>query len=525
MIRQPSLYSVMLPMTGPERRQTPRTTVEKFVYINLEPNNGGSVLNVSEGGLCFHSIAPVAASRTIRFWFSEHNRRFEVDGELAWTDETRKTGGLRFTTLSAEAREPIRNWITAPATTLAGDEAFTPSVRRVFPVGSAGLSGTKAASGSSEAPVAVVSPKVKVPAPLRGFSGGLATGLLVAAVVAAAFLFPSYRRQFGESLIELGERLAAKPQARMQPVSPAPQTVLPAVRTISPAPAPIPVPPPEKIPPQPLANPAKPQRWKVEPARPATSTPAAALGPALKPPAAPGTAAISSTRPAISLSLPTTALAPASNAGSGKPRAIPKLEPEIQPVGKVQSLSEETVRSTPGVYLEVGKYKDALEADRARDQLTRLRFHATIVQRNRLWMNSYYLLVGPYADDKADAARKNLVSHGFKPRAFERGSRNLTVYGGCDTMNRLLHSGLTPRGAGTPVEDCLISWESYSNHAIVKFVREDYVVATADGRWVNRGSRFDRDAFVYRKNNDGSRTLLEIQFAGMSQALVFGKSS
>jgi len=176
-------------MTGPERRQTPRTTVEKFVYINIEPNNGGSVLNVSERGLCFHSIAPVQAGRTIRFWFSEHNRRIEVDGELAWTDETRKTGGLRFIALPAEAREPIRNWITASTTIRAGDEAFTPSVRRVFPVRSAGLSGTKTASGSSEVPAAVVSSKVKVPAPLRGFSGGLATGLFVAAVVAAAFFF------------------------------------------------------------------------------------------------------------------------------------------------------------------------------------------------------------------------------------------------------------------------------------------------------------------------------------------------
>ncbi len=76
-----------------------------------------------------------------------------------------------------------------------------------------------------------------------------------------------------------------------------------------------------------------------------------------------------------------------------------------------------------------------------------------------------------------------------------------------------------------PVEDCLISWESYSASAIVKFVRENYVIATADGRWVNRGLRFERDAFVYRNNDDGSQTLVEIQFAGMSQALVFDKTS
>ena len=496
--------------------------MEGFAYINIEPNNGGCVLNVSEGGLCFHSIAPVQANGTIHFWFREHNRRIDVDGELTWMDETRKTGGLRFTILPAEAREAIRNWITPPTTPLAAKEVWPSVPQGAFPVASASRPGTNAASGISE-PLAVVSPRVRVPTPLRGFSGGLATGLVVSALVAAAFFFHSYRRQLGESLIQLGERLAVRPQAQMQPVSPAPKTALPAQRTVSPRPAPIQAPQREKLQPQALANPAKPQQLKLEPARPATAAPTAAVARALQARPAPGTAAISSTRATISL--PTTAVAPTSNVISGKPRSIPKLEPESHSGGHAENLSEETVRSTPGVYLEVGKFKDALEADKARDKLTQLGFYATVVQRRGLWMLSHSVLVGPYGDDKAEAARKNLVSHGFKPRAFERGSRNLTIYGGCDTMSRLLRSGLTPTGVGMPVADCLISWESYSNHAIVKFVQDNYVVATANGRWVNRSLRFVQDAFVYRKNDDGTRTLIEIQFAGMSQALVFDKSS
>jgi hypothetical protein len=75
-----------------------------------------------------------------------------------------------------------------------------------------------------------------------------------------------------------------------------------------------------------------------------------------------------------------------------------------------------------------------------------------------------------------------------------------------------------------PVEDCAISWETYSTHAKVKFVQENSIVATADGKWVKREARYQRDAFVYRKNDDGSQTLIEIQFAGMSHALVFDKS-
>ena len=94
--------------------------MEKHAYINIEPNNGGIVLNVSDEGLCFHSFDPVPRNGKVRFWFSDNGQRIEADGTLAWTDETQK-GGLRFTTLPAEAREKIRDWMSHPITTLAAD--------------------------------------------------------------------------------------------------------------------------------------------------------------------------------------------------------------------------------------------------------------------------------------------------------------------------------------------------------------------------------------------------------------------
>src|SRR6202022_3639104 len=128
---------------------------------------------------------------------------------------------------------------------------------------------------------------------------------------------------------------------------------------------------------------------------------------------------------------------------------------------------------------------------------------------------SYYVLVGPYRDDDAaEAAHKNLVSRGFKPRSFKRGSRDFT-----------LHSELILNGTHMPVGDCPISVESYTSEATVKFVQDNYVVATVSGKWLKRGVRYERDAYVYWKNGDGSRTLLEIQFAGMSEVLVLGKPS
>src|SRR5579864_5875586 len=113
-------------MTGPERRHTPRTTLEKHAYVNIEPNNGGIVLNVSDGGLCFHSFDPVPANGTIRFWFSDNGHRIEADGTLAWTDETQK-GGLRFAALPAEAREKIRGWMSQPGPPLANDVGSAPA--------------------------------------------------------------------------------------------------------------------------------------------------------------------------------------------------------------------------------------------------------------------------------------------------------------------------------------------------------------------------------------------------------------
>ena len=54
-----------------ERRQTPRTTVNRLAYINLESNNGKAVvLNVSDGGLCFYSGDPVRSERDDSFLVS-----------------------------------------------------------------------------------------------------------------------------------------------------------------------------------------------------------------------------------------------------------------------------------------------------------------------------------------------------------------------------------------------------------------------------------------------------------------------
>lgn len=110
-----------------DRRRTLRKVPEKFAFIQLERDDGGAVLNVSEGGLSFNTFAPVEQSGPIHFWFSLNlNERIDAWGEVTWTDETRKLGGLRFIRLPERAERQIREWISRPIARQAPDERYTP---------------------------------------------------------------------------------------------------------------------------------------------------------------------------------------------------------------------------------------------------------------------------------------------------------------------------------------------------------------------------------------------------------------
>ncbi len=521
--------------------------MERHAYINIEPNNGGIVLNVSDGGLCFHSFDPVQRNGTIRFWFSGQNQRIEADGTLAWADETQK-GGLRFTALPAEAREKIREWMSQPKTPLAADLESAAAGSPLRAVGPFNDSPDKEVVPHVSAPLAIALPELKVRMQLSGFSRGLATGLVISAVVAGALLLNGYRGEFGEWLIQLGERFAAKPQSQILAVSAASPAVLPAAQTVpaatptvsptpqivpaatqtvlptpekitpTPAPRPVPqsekiLPQPEKLAPPPSANQAKPQPAKLDLPGPLVATPTTLADAAPKPPA-PVVAPAISQKPQA-LPVPTSGSTPAIALGSNpipnKPVPTPKPEAGNQPGVHTEDSRTANPDSTSELYFEVGKFKNPLQAHDETEKLAQLGFPATAVQKGFLWTNSYHILVGPYGDEEgAKATHDNLVSNGFKPRTFERGSRNFTIL-----------SSVTTDGGRAPEGDYIISWESYVGNASVKFLRNNSLVASADGKWVKHDAKYPRDAYVYRRNPDGSRTLLEIHFEGMRQTLVF----
>jgi len=200
------------------------------------------------------------------------------------------------------------------------------------------------------------------------------------------------------------------------------------------------------------------------------------------------------------------------------PNELPRPEnraPAPPPGEYTENSASSSGGSNRQTYFEVGKFKHEFLAQKTGNHLRQLGFPATTAEKGRLGMNSYYVLVGPYSDDKdANAKLKNLRARGFRPRPFEKGSRNFAF-----------RSAVTLHGTPIPPGDCTISWESYLTDAKVKFFEDGDLVASTGARWVKRAIPYKTDAFVYRQNEDRSRTLLEIRFAGMSRALVFGKAS
>jgi len=118
-----------------DRREKFRKMSDKFAFLQLERDDGGTVLDVSEGGLRFETFAPVEQDGPVHFWFSLNLRdRIEAWGELIWTNAARKSGGLRFLRLSEEARAQIREWISRPSTEdVPGEEFLRQAVATAVP--------------------------------------------------------------------------------------------------------------------------------------------------------------------------------------------------------------------------------------------------------------------------------------------------------------------------------------------------------------------------------------------------------
>jgi hypothetical protein len=106
------------------RRVLARVRPGELGFIQIYRDEGGRILNISEGGLSFETFAPIERERLVRFWFSLNLReRIEASGRLAWLDTDRRVGGLQFLELSVKARRHLSAHLGKEPETPAGRTA------------------------------------------------------------------------------------------------------------------------------------------------------------------------------------------------------------------------------------------------------------------------------------------------------------------------------------------------------------------------------------------------------------------
>jgi hypothetical protein len=70
-----------------------------------------------------------------------------------------------------------------------------------------------------------------------------------------------------------------------------------------------------------------------------------------------------------------------------------------------------------------------------------------------------------------------------------------------------------------------VKWEGNGPNVELNILQGKKVVATTPARLIDLDRSADGDSAVVRKNDDGSRTLAEIRFAGKKYALAVGNES
>jgi SPOR domain/PilZ domain len=95
-----------------DRRTYPRRRV-LLSAVELGDENGGIVLNLSEGGLALHAVSEVTGVDlpNFRFQFSQTDAWVETKGRITWRSVSKKAAGVEFIDLPGDARRQIQEWI------------------------------------------------------------------------------------------------------------------------------------------------------------------------------------------------------------------------------------------------------------------------------------------------------------------------------------------------------------------------------------------------------------------------------
>src|ERR1700758_2985045 len=100
---------------------------QQLVYLELGSGKAGMLLSVSEDGFRFRAVSPVRPDGPMPFAFSlDGQNRLEGSGEMESLEDDGKSGGLRFTEVSADFRAKLEKWLSEDSSLTATGREVTP---------------------------------------------------------------------------------------------------------------------------------------------------------------------------------------------------------------------------------------------------------------------------------------------------------------------------------------------------------------------------------------------------------------
>lgn len=98
---------------SPERRSCPRRVVESLVRVNLGPNAGGFLSDLSEGGLAIALFGGTVCDQVVQVGFALPDTSYPIEalGQISWRDELARRAGVEFVDIPVTSRQRIRDWM------------------------------------------------------------------------------------------------------------------------------------------------------------------------------------------------------------------------------------------------------------------------------------------------------------------------------------------------------------------------------------------------------------------------------
>jgi hypothetical protein len=146
-------------MMQTERRSAPRQGINSLIYLDLEPDNGGILLNLSENGMQISVANRLVTSSEIRFTLRlQPSDKVCGTGRIAWLSPSGRSAGVHFIDLPQSARQEIRKWMSQSSDTLTANdtrELLAPA-QDAPPIGAVAAASTEANAAKIEPPAFVV---------------------------------------------------------------------------------------------------------------------------------------------------------------------------------------------------------------------------------------------------------------------------------------------------------------------------------------------------------------------------------